>query len=86
MKEEEIRKMRLEDFVTDADFKIGDKVSIDNGPLEGFIGTISETNDATQRAKVNIVMFGRQQEVEVEYVQMQKVADTAVEIPAEPEE
>ena len=70
----------------EADFKIGDKVSIDNGPLEGFIGTISETNDATQRAKVNIVMFGRQQEVEVEYVQMQKVADTAVEIPAEPEE
>ena len=86
MKEDEIRKMRLEEFVTDADFKIGDKVSIDNGPLEGFIGTISETNDATQRAKVNIVMFGRQQEVEVEYVQMQKVSDTAVEIPAESEE
>lgn len=85
MKEEEIRKMRLEEYVTDADFKPGDKVSIDSGPLEGFIGTIREVNDEVQRARVNIVMFGRQQEVEVDYVQMQKISDTAVEIPADEE-
>ena len=77
MKEDEIRKMRLEEYVIDADFKVGDKVSIDNGPLEGFIGTIREVNDETQRAKVSIVMFGRQQDVEVEYVQMQKVPEGA---------
>ena len=77
--------MRLEELVTDADFKAGDRVSIDNGPLEGFIGTITEVNDTTQHAKVNIVMFGRQQEVEVEYVQMQKISETAVEVPAEEE-
>ena len=81
MKEEEIRKMRLEEFVVDADFKQGDRVSIDSGPLEGFIGTISSVNDETQRAKVEIVMFGRNQEVEVEYIQMTKISDTAVEIP-----
>ncbi len=81
MKEEEIRKMRLEDYVVDADFKAGDRVSIDNGPLEGFIGTIKEANDETQRAKVNIMMFGREQDVEVEYVQMTRISDTAVEIP-----
>ena len=73
MKEDEIRKMRLEEFVVDADFKPGDRVSIDNGPLEGFEGTIREANDEAQRAKVSIVMFGRQQEVEVEYIQMQKL-------------
>ena len=81
MKEEEIRKMRLEDYVVDADFKVGDRVSIDNGPLEGFIGTIKEKNDETQRAKVAIVMFGREQDVEVEYVQMTKIQENAVEIP-----
>ena len=81
MKEEEIRKMRLEEFVVDADFKAGDRVSIDNGPLEGFIGTIKEVNDETQRAKVSIVMFGRTQDVEVEYIQMQKISENAVEIP-----
>ena len=78
MKDEEIRKMRLEEYVTDADFKAGDRVSIDNGPLEGFLGTIASVNDEQQRAKVEIVMFGRKQEVEVEYIQMTKLSDTAV--------
>lgn len=85
MKEDEIRKMRLEEYVVDADFKAGDKVSIDNGPLEGFIGTIREVNDETQRAKVTIVMFGREQDVEVEYVQMQKISPDATEVPHEEE-
>lgn len=85
MKEEEIRKMRLEDFVVDANFAVGDRVSIESGPLEGFIGEIKEFNDETQRAKVNITMFGRKQDVEVEYVQMQKILENAVEIPAEEE-
>lgn len=77
MKEEEIRRLRLEEYVADADFAVGDKVAIDNGPLEGFVGTIREINPETQRAKVSIVMFGRQQDVEVEYVQMQKVPEDA---------
>ena len=42
MKAEEVRKMRLEEFVSDADFKVGDSVSIEEGPLKGFIGTIKE--------------------------------------------
>lgn len=85
MKEDEIRKMRLEEYVVDADFKVGDRVSIDNGPLEGFIGTIREVNDETQRAKVAIVMFGREQDVEVEYVQMQKISPDATEVLREEE-
>ena len=85
MKEDEIRKMRLEEFVADADFKAGDRISIDNGPLEGFIGTIREVNNETQRAKVSIVMFGRTQDVEVEYIQMQKISENAVEIPRDEE-
>lgn len=85
MKEDEIRKMRLEEYVADADFKAGDRVSIDNGPLEGFIGTIREVNDETQRAKVTIVMFGREQDVEVAYVQMQKISPEATEVPREEE-
>ncbi len=78
MREEEIRKMHLEDFVTDADFRVGDRVSIDSGPLEGFLGVIRDVNDEQQRAKVEIMMFGRVQEVEVEYIQMQKISETAV--------
>ncbi len=86
MKEDEIRKMRLEDYVVDADFRPGDRVTIDNGPLEGFIGTLKEVNDETQRAKVSITMFGREQDVEVEYIQMTKIAADAVEIPRDDDE
>ena len=82
MKADEIRKMRLEEFVSNADFKVGDVVSIDAGPLEGFTGKITEINNAVQKARVNIEMFGRSTDVEVEYMQMKKVD---VVLPAEEE-
>jgi len=75
MKEDEIRKMRLEEVVQDADFAVGDKVNIDAGPLEGFDGVITELNDLSQKAKVNIQMFGRSTDVEVEYIQMKKITE-----------
>ena len=73
MKEAEIRKMRLEEYVIDADFQIGDRVSVVSGPLEGFEGIVTELNDAAQKAKVNIQMFGRNTDVEVEYIQVKKI-------------
>jgi transcriptional antiterminator NusG len=82
MKADEIRKMRLEEFVSNANFKAGDTVSIDAGPLQGYTGVITEVNDATQHARVNILMFERTTNVEVEYIQMKKV-DTFVSEKAE---
>lgn len=73
MKDDEIRKMRLEEVVLDADFKVGDTVSIDAGPLEGFDGVITELNDLAQKAKVTVQMFGRSTDVEVEYIQIKKI-------------
>lgn len=73
MKEAEIRKMRLEEVVVDADFAVGDRVAVDSGPLEGFEGVITELNDAAQKAKINIVMFDRNTDVEVEYLQIKKI-------------
>jgi transcriptional antiterminator NusG len=73
MKADEIRKMRLEEFVSNADFKVGDTVSIDAGPLQGYTGVITEVNNATQHARVNILMFERTTNVEVEYIQMKKI-------------
>lgn len=65
--------MRLEEFVSDADFKVGDSVSIEEGPLSGFIGTIKELNDAAQKAKVTTKMFNRDTDVEVEYMQIKRI-------------
>lgn len=75
LKENEIRKMRLEDTVVEGDFLIGDKVLVESGPLEGFEGTITELNDAAHKAKLNIQMFGRNTDVEVEYIQIKKLEE-----------
>ena len=80
MSQEEIRKMRLETPVVDeSTFAIGDSVSIEDGPLKGFVGTIKAINQSAQKATVSTTMFGRETDVEVEFVQIQKVEG---EIPA----
>lgn len=73
LKENEIRKMRLEDTVAEGDFLVGDRVLVESGPLEGFEGSITELNDAAHKAKLNIQMFGRNTDVEVEYIQIRKI-------------
>ena len=85
MKPDEIRKMRLEEFVSDVKFAIGDTVSVEDGPLKGFFGTIKELNDSAQKAKISTSMFGRTTEVEVDYVQIKKV-DATIPEPSESEE
>ena len=73
MKAEEIRKMRLEEVVSNEVFEIGDTVSVEDGPLKGFFGTIKELNQTAQKAKISTTMFGRSTDVEVEYIQIKKV-------------
>ena len=76
MSEEEIRKMKLETPTTTEEFKVDDTVSVEDGPLSGFIGTIKEINDVAKKARIVTNMFGRSTEVEVEYVQIRKVEAT----------
>lgn len=77
MTQTEIRKMHLEDRVADADFAVGDKITVVNGPLNGFEGVILECNNYTQKAKVAVTIIGREQEVELEYVQIIKATKGA---------
>ena len=77
MKAEEIRKMHLEEpEVSEDAFAVGDNVSIIDGPLKGFFGTIKEVNATAQKAKITTTMFGRSTDVEVEYLQIKKVDAT----------
>ncbi|MCD7729326.1 MAG: transcription termination/antitermination protein NusG, partial [Clostridia bacterium] len=75
MKEAEIRKMRLEEVVQNADFAVGEKISIDAGPLEGFDGVIKELNIPAQKALVSVELFGRTTDVEVEFIQIRKTEE-----------
>lgn len=68
--EEEIRKMRLEKVTVDTEFKIGDKVSVTDGPLEGFVGEIESIDAANGKAKVVVSMFGRLTPIDLELNQI----------------
>lgn len=70
--EDEVKRMRLENKVYEIDFKVGDTIRIISGPLETFTGTVVELNDTNQKAKVNVSLFDRATDVDVDYIQIEK--------------
>jgi transcriptional antiterminator NusG len=71
--------MGLEKKVISVDFGVGDTVQIVSGALESFCGKVISLNEATQKAMVNVSMFGRNTDVEVEFVQVKKIDNVVVE-------
>ena len=77
LSKEEVARMGLETRLQldEIDFVVGDMVKIINGPLESQLGKILEINMETQKAKVNVEMFGRPMDVEVDLVQVKKITE-----------
>lgn len=73
LREEEIRRMRLENVVVEVNFKVGDKVKIISGPLESSIGDVEAIDMVNQKCNVIVSMFGRQTPVELDFVQVEKI-------------
>jgi transcriptional antiterminator NusG len=71
--EDEVKRMQLEKVTVAVNFAVGDTVRVVSGALEGYIGTIDEIDYKTQKAKVNISMFGRQTPVELDFMQFEKI-------------
>nr|MBO4517847.1 transcription termination/antitermination factor NusG [Clostridia bacterium] len=71
--EEEVKRMGLGDKNVEIDFVVGDDVQILNGPLETFTGKVVSINSAAQKVMVNVSMFGRSTDVEVEFFQVKKI-------------
>ena len=75
---EEVARMGLErPKDVEIDFMIGDDVQILNGPLESFTGKVTAINRAAQKVSVNVSMFGRSTDVEVEVYQVKKINATS---------
>ncbi|MDA7827001.1 transcription termination/antitermination protein NusG [Rhodobacteraceae bacterium] len=53
-------------------FEIGELVKVNDGPFEGFDGMIEQVDDAQQRLKVAVSIFGRETPVELEFTQVSK--------------
>ena len=71
--DEEVLRMRLVKVAVDVDFTVGDTVQIISGPLESFSGVVMSLNESAQKVMVNVSMFGRNTDVEVDFVQVKKV-------------
>ena len=74
LSEDEVMRLGLAKVAVNVDFAVGDEVKVMTGTLESFSGKIIAMNDATQKVKVNVVMFGRATDVELDYVQVKKIA------------
>ncbi len=69
----EVKKMRLEEVVTDSDIKAGDSVKVVSGALDGFIGTVKAVNADARKARVKVTMFGTETEVELGFFEIEKI-------------
>lgn len=71
--DEEVARMGLIREAVEVDFAEGDNVQIISGPLESFCGKVVSLSPAAQKAMVNVSMFGRNTDVEVDFVQVKKI-------------
>ena len=71
--EDEIRAMGFEISEVNIDYDVNDSVRVIDGPLQDFVGTVTEINKEKHKVKVLVSMFGRETPVELEFSQVQKI-------------
>ena len=71
--EREIANLGVEKKEIVVDYKVGDTVSITDGPLENFSGTVDEIDQEKNMVRVTISMFGRETSVELELDQVERM-------------
>lgn len=68
--EEEVAALGVEKRVVEVGYKIGDHVTIVDGPLKDFSGTVTAVDTDAGSVSVNISMFGRETNAELELDQI----------------
>ena len=71
--DEEVLKNRLEKIKVETDIEVGDQVEIVEGALDKMIGTVVSVDTENQKIVVVVEMFGRENNVELEFGQVHKI-------------
>ena len=75
LEDDEVKRLRLEERVVDFDMVVGDNVTVISGPFDGMVGVIKEIDEAHQKAKVMLNMFGRETAVDMDFIQIEKITN-----------
>ncbi|MBQ4145159.1 MAG: transcription termination/antitermination protein NusG [Clostridia bacterium] len=67
----EVENMGLEHKTIQLDFEVGDSIRVKYGPLEGFVGVITEIQLERKKIHAKVSMFGRDTDVELEFNQVE---------------
>lgn len=67
------KRMGVEDPKHNINYRIGEVVSVIDGPFKGFDGAVSEIDSQKGKLKVLVSMFGRDTPVELDALQVKKV-------------
>ena len=73
--EDEVLALGMEKHEIVVLYKVGDRVRINDGPLESFTGLVDEIDPEKNRVSVVVSMFGRETPVEMELDQVEVVEE-----------
>lgn len=71
----EIRKMGFDIQSFNINYEVNDQIRVIAGPFENFTGTVISINKEKHKVKVMISMFGRETPVDVDFTEVEKIAD-----------
>ena len=71
----EIRKMGFDIQSFNINYEVNDQIRVITGPFENFTGTVITINKEKHKVKVMISMFGRETPVDVDFTEVEKIAD-----------
>lgn len=68
-----LKRMGMDEPVTEVDFELKESVRVTEGPFKDFTGAIEQIDIDRQKIKVHVNMFGRETPVELDFTQVTKL-------------